>query len=130
MKIFFISLLLWVAGSAVFAQESIKLDDRTIKHYSKEQIEELTDISILQINYLFNESFIIPEEMKEFVNAADIDILDYHQCRLPKERKKVFLVNPNASSEADSFTDKYIILFSVLEVQDAINKIEFINKKN
>ena len=112
--------LLFVATNA----QKVQIDNRASNYYSKEQVLEMSDTKIKQINFLYQESFIIPEESKGFINKADIDIRNYSNQRLADKRAKVFVKNKNAKSEVESEKNIYFYLLSIEELQKAYKKIK------
>ncbi|MBI4646358.1 MAG: hypothetical protein HY738_07145 [Bacteroidia bacterium] len=117
--------LLTVLSGQLLAQSKEEIDKRALKYYSNQEIKEMPAYKIKQINYLFTKSFIIPDEMKEKVDPAQIDINQYTRIREYDSQKKVNLINNGTvTSEADAFTEKYIILLSIKEIQQAYKDIE------
>ena len=118
--IFAFTILLFISVNA----QQIELDKRALNYYSKEQITKIPDTKIKQINFLYQESFIIPKEFEGQINPNDIDIRDYSQQRLPNEQAKVFLINKDATKEKESQSNYYIYLISIEELQEAYKTIK------
>jgi len=113
-------LLLLIAVFIFIAQsysQSVKIDKRAEKYYTKEEIKSMPPEKIKQINALYTKSFIIPDEFKGQINPDDIDIRDYSRERLPFDRAKVYLKQKSDRPETDNRSDKYIILLSIQELK-------------
>ena len=104
--------------------QKTQLDRRALNYYSQEQIAKMPNSKIKQINFLYQESFIIPEEFKTQINKDDIDIRDYSKQRLKDKRAKVFVINKNAKRETGSEKSIYFYLLSIEELQQAYKKIK------
>lgn len=101
------------------------VDKRALKIYTMDQINEMPYYKILQINYLYISSYIIPDEMKGVISPADIDMTQYFLHRKEKERVTVDL-----GINGEKRTGKYIILLSFQEVNLAFKDIENNNCNN
>lgn len=107
---------------SVISQNMDKVDKRALKKYSPEELTVMPAVKIEQINYLYNASFIIPDELKGVVNPAEIDVALYTLHRKENDRVKIDL-----GLNDEKKTGKYIILLSHKEVDKAFEEIE---KKN
>jgi len=114
-------LLLFFVG--VNAQKT-QIDKRALNYYTKEQIAKMPSSKIKQINYLYQESFVIPDEFKNQISNDDIDIRDYSKQRLKDKRAKVFVINKNAKRESESEKNIYFYLLSIEELQQAYKNIK------
>ena len=123
-KIFFGGILL-LFSFVTFAQKPT-LDKRAYAYYTQDEINAMPDFKIKQINYLYQQSFEIPEEFKEQINPDDIDIRRYSKQRLPNKKVKVYLYNSNAEDqkEHDNFSGQYIYLISIEDLQNAYENIK------
>ena len=113
-------ILLFVAANA----QKVQIDKRATNYYSKEQVSKMSDTKIKQINFLYQESFIIPKESKGLINKDEIDIRNYSNQRLADKRAKVFVKNKNAKREVESEKNIYFYLLSIEELQQAYKKIK------
>ena len=104
--------------------QKIKVDKRALNYYSKEQITKMPETKLKQINFLYQQSFIIPDEFKTQINKDDIDIRDYSNQRLKDKRAKVFVINKNAKTERESESNLYFYLLSIEELQQAYKNIK------
>ena len=104
--------------------QKTQIDKRALNYYSQEQISKMPDSKIKQINFLYQESFVIPEEFKAQINKDDIDIRDYSRQRLKDKRAKVFVINKNAKREKESESSMYFYLLSIEELQQAYKNIK------
>lgn len=85
----------------------------------------MPEYKIHQINFLYRNSFVIPEEMTQQVKADQIDISMYNRMRSKTDRTKVYLVNEGEiGSEKEAFSSAYIMLLSIDELQSEFERIE------
>ena len=104
--------------------QKTQIDKRALNYYSKEQIAKMPEKKLKQINFLYQHSFIIPDEFKTQINTNDIDIRDYSNQRLADKRAKVFVINKNAKRETESEKNIYFYLLSIEELQQAYKNIK------
>ena len=116
------TLVLMFLFFSIYAQKT-EIDKRALNYYSADQIEKLSDVKIKQINYLYQQSFIIPEEFKTKINSVDIDIRKYSNCRLPDKKAKVALIKGD-EREVSQGESVYIYLISIRELQEAYKRIK------
>ncbi len=123
-KLFFAGILL-LFSFVTFAQKTT-LDKRAYAYYTQDEINAMPDYKIKQINYLYQNSFEIPEEFKGQIDPNDIDIRRYSKQRLPDKKVKVYLYDTNTSNqkEHDNFSGKYIYLISIEDLQNAYENIK------
>ena len=105
--------------------QTTELDQRAMNYYSEQQVAELSDLKIKQINYLYSNSFVVPEEMQEKINPEEIDVRKYSKRRSKSERVKIYLIAQGETrSEEQAFTENYILLKSIDELKDAYSQLE------
>ncbi|HBF89262.1 MAG TPA: hypothetical protein DDX39_11535 [Bacteroidales bacterium] len=112
---------------SVFAQESTKVDPRALKHYEVSKIDEMPESKIKKINFLFQESFIVEESSKAFIDKNTFDVYPYTMFRKERERVRVniaFLDERRIEGQVDAF----IILLSHQETDAAYKSI--LNENN
>ena len=80
---------------------------------------------ILQTNYLFRDSYIIPDEFKQSLNSENVDGFKLGAFRKEKERVKI---NIDIEKEEKITSNKYVILLSYEEVDKALNEIKAKNQ--
>ncbi|MBU0488731.1 MAG: hypothetical protein KKA07_00485 [Bacteroidetes bacterium] len=90
----------------VMAQQDTRpvLDSRAAKHYTVEQVAEMSDVKILQLNFLYTSSFFIDKSKLKYadkskekivirdcptVSPGDIDVANYELARKRKQRVSV-----------------------------------------
>lgn len=117
--------VLTVLPAILFAQSGIKLDHRAYNHYTIDEINKMSEAKKRQVNFLFNQSFIVPEKYKEVVNPDLIDVLDYNSLRRPNDRVEVYLRSKEGEEEVS--TDRTIILLSINEL---LNMYKAISENN
>ena len=117
-----IALALILSVSAISAQNPQQVDQRALKHYTVEEISQMPDYKIEQINFLFNESYLIPEKFQEKINAEQVDIMLFTGYRKQAERVNVPL-NINTEGREGGISEEYIILLSADELKEAFQKI-------
>ena len=117
-KILMMAVALLTFFSYSHAQE---LDARAKQKYSADEISQFSQAKIQKLNYLYQHSFLIPEEFAGQINVADIDIRDYNSLRKKSQRVKA-AVNLEGNSRLNNGV--YIILLSVDELQEAYRIIE------
>jgi hypothetical protein len=122
MKKLFLSTVLLLSFFISKAQKT-EIDKRALNYYTQEQISEMPDVKIKQVNFLYQQSFIIPEENIKKINPQDINIIDFNQSRLPNERAKVYLSDKN-SKEGSENPELYFYLLSIEELQQAYKNIK------
>ncbi len=123
MKQFILLILMCLAINSLFAQDT-QLDRRAIQKYTQEQIREMPKTKIKQINFLYQQSFIIPDQFKNKIDPNSIDISLYSKMRLVDQQAKVNLINPDAKRESESTTELYIYLLSIDELKQAYQNIK------
>ena len=101
------------------AHDEIKIDNRAYNHYTIEEIKQIPDSKIEKLNFLFNESFIIPEQMKDKLKKEEIDVYSYSVFRKENERVEVSL-----TITKEIVSKEYIILLSYKEMDEAYQKID------
>jgi len=119
-------LLIMLSSSVLFAQK-IQIDKRALKYYSEEEIKSMPINKIKKINFLYSQSFIIPEEFKGQIDPNSIDIRKYSRYRKLNEMAKVYLIDHNKEVKGESdynLSNKYIYLISIEELRDAYEKID------
>jgi|GEM_PF-3502266 len=110
--------------SVTFAQKT-QIDKRAYAYYTQDEIRQMPDYKIKQINFLYQQSFIIPKEFEGQINPDEIDIRKYSRQRAPHQRIKVYLKNPATErKEQDNVSNKYIYLLSIDELQEAYENIK------
>lgn len=107
--------------SQLFSQTKVALDKRAINYYSAQEINEMPESKIIQTNYLFRESYLIPDEFKQTLNSDNVDGFKLGAFRKEKERVKI---NIDMDKEGKPASNKYIILLSYEEVDKALNEIK------
>lgn len=124
MRVLFISIVFLLTVSFSFAQKKT-IDKRAFTYYTQDEISQMPDYKIEQINFLYQYSFIIPDEFKGQINIDNIDIRQYSKQRLAHQRAKVFLNSQTSKKkEQDNFTGQYIYLLSIDELQEAYEKFK------
>ncbi len=124
MRILITSIFLMLLTAFSFAQKT-PVDKRAYAYYTQEEISQMPDYKIKQINFLYQHSFVIPDEFKGQINPNDIDIRLYSKQRLAHQRAKVYLKNPSTmEKERDNFTGQFIYLLSIDELQEAYENIK------
>lgn len=123
-KIYITSMILFF--SCVTLAQKTTLDKRAFGYYTQEEINAMPNYKIKQINYLYQQSFEIPNEFKGLINPNDIDIRRYSKQRLPNRKAKVYLYNANVEQqkEQDNFSNQYIYLISIEDLQNAYENIK------
>lgn len=113
--------LLIVTGLVLFCAlvraqdvQSLQLDSRAYRHYTADEIKAFDAAKIEKLNYLFNESFIIPDDMKSTLKNEDVDIYGFSSFRSENERVKLPL-----SAITEQAGNEYIILLSYKELDEA-----------
>lgn len=110
--------------SMSFAQKT-QIDKRAYAYYTQDEISQMPDYKIKQINFLYQQSFIIPKEFKGQINPDEIDIRKYSRERAPHQRVKIYLKNPvSEKREQDNVSNKYIYLLSIDELQEAYENLK------
>lgn len=98
LKNFIFSLMALLFSSSAYAQsnQTIELDQRAYKYYTQEQIDELDDVTIAQLNFIFNESFVVnTDKVCDVCPALNLDEFDVYQYqRQANRRTRVYLTNP------------------------------------
>lgn len=120
----FLCIFVMSCGSVVFAQEKTNVDQRALNKYSANQLQEAGELKIRQINWFYNESFIIPREFAGVITPSDVDIKRYDHSRKPDEQAKVYLTNETMDEKNIKGSGEYIILKSINEVRAAYKQIE------
>jgi hypothetical protein len=121
-KILLLSTILLI--TSIVSAQSVKIDKRAEKYYTKEEIQSMPPEKIKQINTLYTKSFIIPDQFKNNINPNDIDIREYSKERLPFDRAKVYLKEKTNTPETDIRKKEYIILLSINELKTLYSKIK------
>lgn len=103
--------------------QKVTIDKRAYAYYTQEEIAQMPEFKIKQVNFLYRQSFIIPDKFKGQINPDEIDIRQYSKQRLPHSRAKVYLKSPGTSREKDNFTGQYIYLLSIDELQEAYENL-------
>ena len=124
MKFFTLFILLGICTLS-YSQESLQIDKRAINYYSEQELADMPLSKILQTNYLFRESYIIPDEFKQTLNSENVDGFKLGAFRKEKERVKI---NVDMDKEGKSASNKYVILYSYEEVDKALNEIKAKNQ--
>ncbi len=119
MKLNYLIVLLMYFVFSLNAQDKIKIDNRAYNHYTIEEIKQMPDSKIEKLNFLFNESFIIPEQMKNKIKKEEIDVYSYSVFRKENERVEVSL-----TITKEIVSKEYIILLSYKEMDEAYQKID------
>ena len=110
--------------SLVYGQKTT-IDKRAFSYYTQSEINQMPEYKIKQINFLYQHSFVIPNEFNGQINPNDIDIRQYSKQRLPHTRAKVFLESiAPTEKERDNFTGQYIYLLSIDELQEAYDNLK------
>ncbi|PLX01186.1 MAG: hypothetical protein C0594_13940 [Marinilabiliales bacterium] len=119
-EIIMLSVVLLISVSVM--GQKVELDKRAKNHYTDEQISKIPDVKREKMNFMYRESFIIPEEMQGKLSKDDIDVTPYHVFRKQSERQRV----PLNIDEEQEFApaDRIIILLSQDEVDEAFAKID------
>ncbi len=105
---------------ALYAQNSSKLqltDSRALEDYSIEEIHSMPEYKIYQVNYLYADSWTIPEEHEKNIDPGEIIITRYSAFRHDSRQQKVFL-------QPEKLSGPYIILKSKAEVHKQLSLIE------
>ena len=124
MRNFTVSIILMLFVSFAYGQKTT-IDKRAYSYYTQNEINQMPEYKIKQINFLYQHSFIIPDEFKGQINPDNINIRQYSKQRLPHQRVKVFLKGTeNNSKERDNFTGQYIYLLSIDELQEAYDSLK------
>lgn len=79
---------------------------------------------IEKMNFLIRESFVIPEEMKNIINADELDVLGYAVLRMEDQRAKVHIMINEEIADGP-----YFYLISYKELDAAYQRIEQSFKK-
>ncbi|OFX55531.1 MAG: hypothetical protein A2046_00820 [Bacteroidetes bacterium GWA2_30_7] len=108
-----------------YSQEKTQIDKRALNYYSEQEIKEMPVSKILQTNYLFRDSYIIPDEFKQSLNSENVDGFKLGAFRKEKERVKI---NIDIEKEEKITSNKYVILLSYEEVDKALNEIKAKNQ--
>ncbi|MGM0626293.1 MAG: hypothetical protein ACQES0_10455 [Bacteroidota bacterium] len=119
-KPFWLLAVLVVFPFTLYAQSNSKLhltDSRALKNYSTEEINSMPEYKIYQVNYLYADSWKIPGELKNEIDAKEIIITDYSAFRHDSKEQKVFL-------QPEKMSGPYIILKSKAEVRKHLSLIE------
>lgn len=93
------------------------VESRVLLEYSEQDIQNMPEYKIYQLNYLYVNSYRIPDEMKDIIDPMDINISKYGAFRHDSKEQKVYL-NPEKS------TGPYIILKSKAEVREQLSIIK------
>lgn len=121
--IFTLTILLFVINA--FSQNNKIIDKRALSYYTKDEINNMPLYKVMQLNYDFNDSYIIPVEMKRKVNKKKIDVLKFSNLRNKNTETKV-----DIGSIDEKSTGLFIILKSQVEVSKAHQEIKnkYLNK--
>ncbi len=118
--------LLFCTGLIFFAcnvnaqtSSTVEIDKRAYNYYTKSEIEAMPDVKKAKINYLINNSFIIPNEMKGRFSKKDINGLEFSAFR---QRNKRVSIPVQINKEIKS--KDYIVLLSETEIKEAYRLIE------
>ena len=123
-KLPYLIILVILGNLSLLAQIPPKIDSRARNYYSDAQISKMTENKIKKINFLYTQSFIIPDEFKNSINPKNIDIRQYSRERKKDSQAKVFLINKNAVSERDAYLSQYIYLISIDDLQKAYSELK------
>lgn len=108
-----------------YSQETVQIDKRAFNYYTEQEIKEMPVLKIIQTNYLFRESFIIPDEFKQTLNSENVDGFKLGAFRKEKERVKISI---DIEKEEKLSSNKYVILLSYEEVDKALSDIKAKNQ--
>jgi len=104
-----------VRGQSTNNQQLI--DQRAKDSYTPEEISSMPEYKVLQINYLYADSWYIPQEHKNRIDPLDINISDYSAFRRDKGDARVYL-------NLEKTTGPYIYLKSKAEVKKQLDLIK------
>lgn len=103
----------------VFGQTKPVLDKRAYNHYNIDEINIMPTSKIEKLNFLFQQSYLIPEDMEGIIVPDDVDVYSFSGFRKEDERVSVpLLITKELPSE------EYIILLSFKELDQAFRQID------
>ncbi|RLD48311.1 MAG: hypothetical protein DRI94_12730 [Bacteroidetes bacterium] len=114
-----ITIIVLLFTFSAFSQNTKIIDKRAYNYYTQKDINEMPLYKIMQINYDFNDSYIIPKEMKRKINHKKVDVFKLSVYRKKHENYKIDL-----GTIDEKTTGKYIILKSQQEVAEIHKKIQ------
>ena len=92
------TLIALLVSSFAIAQsnQAPELDQRAYKYYSQEQIDEMDAVTISQLNFIFNESFVVnTDKICDICPTLNLDEFDvYEHQRQANRRTRVYVTNP------------------------------------
>jgi len=109
----------------VFSQNSKIIDKRAYKYYTQKEINDMPLYKVMQINYDFNDSYIIPKETKRKVNTKKLDVFKLTVYRKKNEDYKI-----DIGTIDEKNTGIYVILKSQVEVAKMHEEIKNKYKQN
>ena len=120
-----ITIILLLFFINVFSQNTKKIDKRAFNYYTQKEINDMPFYKIMQINYDFRDSYIIPKEMKHKINSKKIDVFKLGIYRKKNDNYKI-----DIGTLDEKITGKYIILKSQSEVAKIHQEIKEKYQKN
>lgn len=119
-KTIFIALIVClIATFNVFGQTKPVLDKRAYNHYNIDEINIMPASKIEKLNFLFQQSYLIPEDMAGIIIPDNVDVYSFSGFRKEDERVSVPLM---ITKELPS--EEYIILLSFKELDQAYRQID------
>lgn len=104
------------------AQNVVQIDSRALNHYDRSKVEEMPLSKIEKINYLFQQSFIVEESSKAFIDVNKFDVFPYAIYRKENERVRINIAYMG-EKRIEGQVDAFIILLSHKELDAAYNSI-------
>lgn len=87
-----------LVSSFAFAQSNQlpELDQRAYKYYTQEQVNEMDAVTIEQLNFIFNQSYVVnTDKICDICPALNLEEFDvYEHQRQANRRTRVYVTNP------------------------------------
>jgi hypothetical protein len=96
-KTYLLTILLTITLSVLQAQQNEPVIDHRIRnHYTNEQIQQLDEVTIAQLNYVFRQSYVLVTD-KPCAECPPVDLENFDPYDYQRDlnfRKRIYLTNP------------------------------------
>jgi hypothetical protein len=96
-KTIFLTFLLTITLGVLQAQQNESVIDHRIRnHYTNEQIQQLDEVTIAQLNYVFRQSYVLVTD-KPCAECPPVDLENFDPYDYQRDlnfRKRIYLTNP------------------------------------